>query len=169
MTWTRVTSGTPMARFTAVEICSGDWPRNFKVSRPWRNSAWGGFGRSATEARTLARTMAWRKRGTDCAVEAPGLVTMLMSLPPAACAGGAAGRAGGDGLVRAGVADGRGRGMMVATRAAGRSTGAMISFGAAGSDAGFFGQWAQAPSSGAARRRMRRALPDISCVLSCVE
>ena len=164
MTWMRATSGTAMARFTAVVTCSPGASRKVRVSRPWRNSACGGFGKAASEARTLAKTMAWRKSGTGCAGLAPGLVTMtaVFSLAEEFAVGEAVGAG-----VRAEDAERVGRGARGSTsvRVAGFVAGTTC-LGGVDSMEGFFSQSAQPPSRGAVKSSMRRALPAMRCLLS---
>lgn len=67
MTPSRFTSGTEMARRTAVATSPGEAPPNSSVSKPWLKLALAGAGASARAARTAASTMAWRNSGTGAA------------------------------------------------------------------------------------------------------
>jgi len=166
MTWTRVTSGTLMARLTAAATWSGVVSRNLRVSRPWRNSAWGGAGRPATAARTLARTIAWRKSGTGCVAGAPGLLMMAAERGAAT-----RGEEDGDG---AGLGLGETLRLRVSTRCGGvwlaaeegRMAGALALLSGAAVSEGLGAKTAQPARKRGIVTRMRRALPDMLRVLS---
>jgi hypothetical protein len=158
-----------MARLTAVAIWSELAPRNFRVSRPCRNSAWGGAGRSATAARTLARTIAWRKRGTGCCVAgAPGLMMSAEENGAAPfCAAGVEEAVAGFGRDEEGrTRVSSRRGVILVSVPEVRIAGAEMSLLCAGATGGLGERLAQPVTSGVAKSIMRRALPDMRRILS---
>ena len=168
-TWTRATSGTVMARLTAAAIWSELAPRNLRVSRPLRNSAWGGAGRSATAARTLARTIAWRKSGTGCCVVgAPGLmISAEENGAVLACVDGVGEVVAGFGREEEGrtrVSLRRGVTLVKAPEV--RIAGAAMSLLCAGATGGLGERMAHPAISGVTKSSIRRALPDMTSILS---